>query len=58
LITPSEPIGVNVLVIEPGLFRLNETPLLNSSSTEAVPVPVVLPEKLKNASLRSDPETL
>jgi hypothetical protein len=49
--TNSEPIGVNVAVVEPGAIRLKITPLLKLSDTWAAPEPVVLPARDKNASL-------
>ena len=51
--------GLNVAEVAPGAFRVRETPLLNTSDKLSVPVPVVVPAKDANASVRlGAPETL
>jgi hypothetical protein len=50
--------GLNVAEVAPGAFRVREIPLLNTSDKSSVPVPVVVPAKTANASVRlRAPET-
>ena len=51
--------ALNIAEVAPGAFRVRETPLLNTSDKLSVPVPVVVPAKDANASVRlGAPETL
>ena len=51
--------ALNIAEVAPGAFRVRETPLLNTSDKSSVPVPVVVPAKTANASVRlGTPETL
>src|ERR1700684_559426 len=51
--------ALNIAEVEPGASRVRETPLLNTSDKSSVPVPVVVPAKTANASVRlGAPETL
>jgi hypothetical protein len=51
--------ALNIAEVEPGASRVRETPLLNTSDKSSVPVPVVVPAKTANASVRLGvPETL
>jgi hypothetical protein len=50
--------ALNIAEVEPGAFRVRETPLLNTSDKSSMPVPVVVPAKTANASVRLGvPET-
>jgi hypothetical protein len=50
--------ALNIAEVAPGAFRVRETPLLKTSDKSSVPVPVVVPAKTANASVRLDaPET-
>ena len=44
--------ALNIAEVAPGAFRVRETPLLNTSDKLSVPVPVVVPAKDANASVR------
>jgi hypothetical protein len=51
--------ALNIAEVEPGASKVRETPLLNTSDKSSVPVPVVVPAKTANASVRLGvPETL
>src|ERR1700677_850064 len=51
--------ALNIAEVEPEACRVRETPLLNASDKSSVPVPVVVPAKVANASVRlGAPETL
>jgi hypothetical protein len=51
--------ALNIAEVAPEAFRVRETPLLNTSDKLSVPVPVVVPAKDANASVRlGAPETL
>src|ERR1700677_2083532 len=51
--------ALKIAEVEPGAGRVKETPLLNASDKFSVPVPVVVPAKTANASVRlGAPETL
>jgi hypothetical protein len=50
--------ALNIAEVAPGACRVRETPLLNTSDKSSVPVPVVVPAKTANASVRlGAPET-
>jgi hypothetical protein len=50
--------ALNIAEVAPGACRVRETPLLNTSDKSSVPVPVVVPAKVANASVRlGTPET-
>jgi hypothetical protein len=50
--------ALNIAEVAPGVFRVRETPLLNTSDKSSVPVPVVVPAKTANAPVRlGAPET-